>query len=228
MSIIRVIGDVHRKTKDYLEVIKASTQSIQLGDMGFKDNYEILLKAFPSQSPPADYLVNRHRFLPGNHDDYDNLPYNLCLGDYGKVKFEGDIPTSSFFIRGANSIDKSSRVMGVSWWYNEELAYSQWKDCLRLLIHSKPDVIFSHDCPTEIMNMLSSHHTHFKPSVTNQALQIAFEAHQPELWMFGHHHVFSDLKHKNTRFICLPELAYADLDIQSLNISFPSNLKRIS
>jgi hypothetical protein len=39
-----------------------------------------------------------------------------------------------------------------------------------------------------------------------------FIGHKPKLWIFGHWHVPFDEVIAGTRFICLPELAYIDID----------------
>jgi hypothetical protein len=70
----------------------------------------------------------------------------------------------------------------------------------------------THDCP------MFFYSTGLKkqiiiPSVTAQALDSAFEKHQPELWIFGHHHVNVDVTIKGTRFICLNELCLKRLDL---------------
>jgi hypothetical protein len=41
---------------------------------------------------------------------------------------------------------------------------------------------------------------------------------QPKLWIFGHWHVPFDYVHEGTRFICIPELAMVDVDIESASV----------
>lgn len=40
-----------------------------------------------------------------------------------------------------------------------------------------------------------------------------FEMHQPRIWLFGHWHFDFDGVIDGTRFICLGELSYRDLDV---------------
>jgi hypothetical protein len=37
--------------------------------------------------------------------------------------------------------------------------------------------------------------------------------HKPRLWIFGHWHVRFDHIHEGTQFVCLPELATMDVDV---------------
>ena len=41
---IRIIGDVHGFIGNYIEIIEGVDKSIQLGDMGFKDKYNLMLR----------------------------------------------------------------------------------------------------------------------------------------------------------------------------------------
>lgn len=56
-----IVGDVHGHYADYLETIELASYSLQLGDLGF--NYEPLVKS-------GKWDPNKHKFLPGNHDNY--------------------------------------------------------------------------------------------------------------------------------------------------------------
>jgi hypothetical protein len=47
--------------------------------------------------------------------------------------------------------------------------------------------------------------------MTANLLQAMFEAHQPSVWFFGHHHVRLNEVHDGTRFQCLPELGSFDM-----------------
>ena len=50
------------------------------------------------------------------------------------------------------------------------------------------------------------------PSRTRQAFQAMFEAHQPDLWVFGHWHHSFDGVLDGTRFVCLNELEARTFD----------------
>ena len=125
------IGDVHGKYKEYLNKITEKEYSIQLGDFGF--DYSCL----------KHVDTTKHKILLGNHDNYDNIPKH-SLGDFGVYELLG---LKIFYIRGAYSIDKKYRIVGRSWWENEELNYTQCNDCIQLYKNTKPDMVISHDAP---------------------------------------------------------------------------------
>jgi hypothetical protein len=72
--------------------------------------------------------------------------------------------------------------------------------------------MITHECPADIAPLLNSHHSNERTR-TNNSLQLMWEAHQPELWIFGHHHVSFDRVVKGTRFVCLAELEARDFDL---------------
>jgi hypothetical protein len=114
MPNITFIGDVHGRIPEYREIIKGCGYSIPLGDMGF------------DYSPLRDIDPERHRFVPGNHENYRELirlerrdwKLPLCYGSeydlhdlhgYGTVRFAEMFVT---YIRGGYSIDKHLRTPG--------------------------------------------------------------------------------------------------------------------
>jgi predicted phosphodiesterase len=222
MNSVRLIGDAHGKTDQYLKIASEAEYSIQLGDMGF--DYSKLKALDP----------NKHLFIPGNHENYDaafDCEYNI--GCYGGVP--NKILNDWFFVRGAISIDMLARVHEYmnggpkTWWYEEELLEEELKDAVKLYAKSKPRVMLTHDCPIlakkwmrNKSRMLDLTRFGFKKRDidcrTQVYLQKMFDAHEPELWVFGHYHRSVDFKIGNTRFICLNELEYIDVDTRNLNI----------
>lgn len=177
-----LIGDVHGKHDQYLKIINAHHESIQLGDFGF------------------DYNCCRpnHMILGGNHDNYDLLlshPNNL--GDYGTYR-------NIFFIRGAQSIDRAARIEGQSWWRNEELSYTQLSQCIDLYSKVKPKIVISHTCPKFLMTHLGGRADW--GSRTEIAMAQMYNIHSPQMWIFGHFHRSKLIMIGITKFICLNEL----------------------
>lgn len=220
MNNVRLIGDVHGKTDDYLAIAKEAECSIQLGDMGF--DYEHMNQLDEAQ----------HCFIGGNHENYDRLfdcHYNVgCYGSFVN-------PVKWFYVRGAISIDVLARVHEYmnggpkTWWYEEELLEEELKDAVTLYTINKPRVMLTHDCPIiakkwmrNKQRMLNLTRFGFKKRDidcrTQVYLQKMFDAHEPELWVFGHYHRSVDFKIGNTRFICLNELEYIDVDTKTLEI----------
>ena len=198
-----IIGDVHGKVEKYIDLIRDNTwdYSVQLGDLGFKRHYKILGE--------SAYDKKRHKFIAGNHDDYDNLP-SWSLGNYGSRKL-GEF--EFFVVRGAESIDKHQRMEGVSYWRNEELEYSQMTECLKMWEKEKPKVVLTHECPTSILFFVLTNSMKENGSATSTFLQVLFEIHQPEMWFFGHHHNSKSIQFEGTNFRCLDELETFTLSI---------------
>lgn len=177
-----IIGDVHGKFDNYLELTKLAESSIQIGDMGF--NY----------SPLAELSLN-HRFIKGNHDNYEiSDPHDL--GDFG-------IHEGIFYIRGAASIDRMRRIEGKDWFADEQLSYARLQEVINLFESTKPKIVISHDCPQSMASLLCGIQD---TTLTRLALQTCFGLHQPELWIFGHHHRHVEDTFWGTKFVCLGEL----------------------
>jgi len=201
---IRIIGDVHGLIWDYIEIIKGVDKSIQLGDMGFKNQYTFMQKLMlEKEIKSVDHL-----FVPGNHDDYNHLPSN-SLGDFGHKKIGQH---KVMWIRGALSIDKKLRTSDVDWWQAEELSYNRGQDAINLYNEILPDIVLSHNCPFKILSNLYGT-AHKEVTITGQILDTCFEAHQPKMWLFGHHHQDKIFQIGRTTFKCLDELSYVDLEL---------------
>lgn len=189
-----IIGDVHGRVEDYKTLLRdtKAEYSVQLGDMGF--TYELL----------HTVDAKHHKFIPGNHDNYDHLPPHALRG-YGQCFLGGSL---FFFIRGGYSIDYKTRLPGVSWWATEELDYHMLSNCIKMYTKLKPSLVLSHECPSQVFPFLHSHHSLDKPSRTAHAMSEMFQAHRPRLWVFGHHHVSRTVVVQGTYFRCLDELEH--------------------
>lgn len=202
--MLRVVGDVHGLFREYIPLVKNVDYSLQLGDMGF--DYSPLIRHLDP---------TRHRFIGGNHDNYDTLATGLIphyLGDFGiwEVPDHGSI----FFVRGAFSIDRGHRTEGVDWWRAEELEMAQTYKALELYCQIKPSIVATHDCPESVISgnvTLGYTGGRIIPSRTGQLLSRMFEEHQPKLWMFGHHHQNAGFVVSQTQFVCVNELSHIDL-----------------
>lgn len=192
---MRIIGDVHGRIADYQKLAAGAGESIQIGDMGL---------GFRSVSLPPSHT---HKFFRGNHDAPEVCrAHPNYMGDCGY-----DEALDLFWLSGADSIDKYMRREGVSWWRDEELSVAEFEAALDLYERVKPSVVLSHDGPQDYIQALFGIRDR---SRTRQALQAAYELHQPRLWLFGHHHSPRDfVTREGTRFVCLPELALIDLEL---------------
>jgi predicted phosphodiesterase len=196
--IVRIIGDVHGHTLQYLELIKDVPYSIQLGDMGY--DYTELYDIDP----------DNHKVVAGNHENFNKLTPHFLTG-FGQLQLGG---LDFFYVHGAFSVDYKMRTHGIDVFDEEEI---DW-DGLKMLVDSwpelKPKIVVSHTCPADLIKYVGCPYWAAKgvgPSRTANALQVCWEAWQPEQWFFGHYHKSFDEKMNGTHFHCLDELEVYDL-----------------
>jgi Icc-related predicted phosphoesterase len=166
-------------------------ESIQVGDMG-------------AGFVEIPQLSIEHRFIRGNHDDP-----SVCKAHPNWIA-DGTKENGMFFLGGAFSIDWQYRMIDVSWWEDEEVAYSELEGLVTSYEEYKPEIVVTHDCPTIAATTIKTHHQ-FDNSRTRQALDEMFKIHKPRLWIFGHHHHNASFDIEETEFICLDELTYVDI-----------------
>ena len=199
--MVRIIGDVHGKIDEYKKITEDCNYSIQIGDIGFKKEWDRVANEIPG---------DKHKIIAGNHDDYDTLIHvENYLGDFGGDLSTFEIPF--FFVRGAYSLDNKYRTVDIDIWPEEEINYSKLGMAIKIYENVKPDIVLTHDAPKaaslELFNPSS-----FYPSRTVEALDQMLEIHQPKLWIFGHWHKTCFKKINDTLFICLGELKFIDYD----------------
>ena len=194
--MITIIGDVHGKYKRYHEIIRETQRhpyTLQIGDFGF--DYETLRN--------VDHT--KHIILPGNHDNYDicyNYPH--FLSSYGHmVNFNG---IDFFYYRGAYSIDRQYRTVGLDWWQNEEVKIDEFINARALYFSIKPDIMITHDCPDFLAAMYVGVNGRIYENITSWALGELYRIHQPKLWIHGHWHFSRTTIYGNTKFVCVGEL----------------------
>jgi len=218
MSKLRIIGDVHQYYDSYFSLAEESEYSLQVGDMGI--NYE----------PLKQLDSNKHKFIGGNHDNYDT--YNSCPhvieSDYGSKDYGIGIHGGLvfFFVRGSFSIDWRQRTQyylsrGIkTYWEQEELSMREMYDCFDLYKKTKPDFVISHDCPRSISKKMGNgdilaqfgYDIKSFSTRTSELLEAMFQYYQPENWCFGHYHKNWSETINGTNFRCIDELAYLDIE----------------
>lgn len=215
MTLVRFIGDVHGKFTRYKRTIRSVDRSIQVGDMGvgFKRYDPYTDSIVNTENPPYDTMVESNaRFIRGNHDNPEECKKHSQWIKDGHTETIGDHKV--MFIGGAWSIDYEYRTPGISWWEDEQCSQAYLNFLIGEYETYRPDVMVTHDCPTQISNTL--HLDAHKPRITtrtDQALQAMFEIHQPKIHLYGHWHQDRDQVINGTRFICLGELSYIDLEL---------------
>ena len=223
MSRLRIIGDIHAQVDResllneddscYLELLEGCEYSVQIGDMGDPEAYDLLIEHVDPK---------KHRFIPGNHDHYPFIP-DHALGDYGLAKI-GD--NEFFFVRGAESadrqklIDLGKRLNKQLWFEQEEIEECLHEEVLAKYIDCKPDIVISHTCPASIVPHISRYASSrirypsaFQTSLsrTNLLLERLYQAHAPKHWFFGHYHHDWSYIDISTTFQCVGELSYVDI-----------------
>lgn len=198
-----IIGDIHGKTMEYLQLIKRYPEetSVQLGDFGW---------GFLSPTATPKFPENAW-FIRGNHDSPQAARSSKnYLGDYGITEIDG---WKVFYLSGAWSIDYAYRIVGRSWWPDEQLSEIELEAAKELYVREKPEIVLTHDGPEQISRPLIQArggmiHKPYLPTRTSDALTQMFTAHQPKRWLFGHWHFSFEKIVEDTHFTCLPELGY--------------------
>lgn len=218
-KLVRIIGDIHGKIYDYrayslVTEIRARhivepEYSVQVGDFGigfFSEFWHEREIEWQKEHP-------QHRFIRGNHDDPA-----LCKTMPGYIA-DGTIENDVMFIGGAYSIDKDWRTPGVDWWPDEELSYEELDKMFDKYVEAKPRVMITHDCPTQvayemfISKGLGMEGVPVIKTRTAEAFQAMWEEHKPEEWYFGHWHNTRNMTIDGTKFQCLGELDYIDVEL---------------
>lgn len=195
MLNLTVIGDPHGNCNRYKEITDACDFSISVGDFGFKKQYHWHVNNIYAKNP---FEYKGHFINGGNHEYMPMMEFMPYLGHHCYFP-----EIELFSVRGANSIDKHLRTEGIDWFPDEELNYGQQLAAYDKYVETKPRIVISHDCPQEVMKHFFGYS---ETSQTRTMLQHMFEAHKPEIHIFGHHHSSRDEMINGTRFICLAEL----------------------
>lgn len=192
---MRVIGDIHGKFDKYSDILSNSNYSIQVGDFGNKETWELL--------ESSKLKSDNHKIVAGNHDYFNDVRYShgIYLPDYITV---GDY--SAFVIPGANSIELPNNSIDIEDQFRE-LSYQALDTGIELYESVKPNIVVSHDCPYDIYPFIITNGL-TKINRTADALSVMFEIYSPDLWVFGHHHVSFQMLYKGCQFICLKECQY--------------------
>jgi predicted phosphohydrolase len=205
MKKITLIGDVHEKIPQYLDICKNNEFTIQLGDLSYDYRF------FKDMS-------QNHRFIEGNHGNWDSVfKVPNFLGRFGYNSLNG---IDFFFVSGGFSLDKAYRVeferkTGVKTWFeNEELSYKEGLECLEFYEEIKPDLVLTHEGPRSITDIMFDRNNlkyfgvdpeTFTTS-TSELLDQMLKIHTPKRWFFGHMHKSRILVKNKCTFQCLREL----------------------
>jgi hypothetical protein len=190
-----VVGDVHGKYKRIHEIIREKDRHpyiVQIGDFGF--DYDTLRNVDP----------DKFKIIGGNHDNYNkiiNIPH--YLGDYGYTSLNG---VEFFYYRGAYSIDRQYRTIGIDWWPEEEVSIENFMKARELYREVKPEIVLAHDCPEFMVHSYLEPNGRMYQNITSWALGELYNIHAPKLFIHGHWHFSRTTMYGNTKFVSLGEL----------------------
>lgn len=197
------IGDVHGEWTKYNEIIRTiGKPTIQVGDfgIGFKP---------PAGNDMYDIEAMReghHLFGRGNHDN----PF-LCAENSQYIPDGTMLDNGVYWIGGACSVDRHSRISGRDWWPEEELTIDAFGKIMDDYEEKKPDILASHDCPEFLTGYLGGSVNGAYKNRTQQALDSIVYIHPPKIHVFGHHHKHFDETIRGTRYICVPILGVQEV-----------------
>lgn len=209
---VRFLGDVHGYWNEMKHQLKGADISIQVGDLGM--GFSSYSEWAPDSALAFDrkFKKGNHRFIRGNHDNPKEVQQCKHWIKDGTVETT-DLGNKIMFIGGAWSIDYEYRVEGVDWWPEEEISYVELQELITLYTIEKPDIMITHTAPIGVPSGIMGLKIFGNGARTEHALQQMLEIHRPKLWVFGHWHRDFDAVVNGTRFICLNELKYIDLEI---------------
>lgn len=212
VSKFRYIGDIHGRNQPYLDIVRISPYpTVQVGDYGCGFTINPITTFLPNE-------INRHFFIRGNHDH----PLKCKEQDNWIPDGHFDEEHKILYVGGANSIDRMYRREGIDWWPEEQLTIGELDAIIDNAQKNPPEIIISHECPEFISDAICTlaHYRKFNDdNRTRMALQALYHLNvgkTPKLHIFGHWHVDADLRINGTRFICLNELSYIDIDTENV------------
>jgi hypothetical protein len=202
MSRILVCGDIHGDIWNVKEIfrlaIKGNCSRIHcVGDFGYFPNLEECLEFLRYVSFAGIDSGIHFSFTDGNHENHHFL---RDLFESRKSESIFVLPGIEWFWRGkyfenclsiggAYSIDKEYRTLGVDWFENEMISYSDFNRC-----SSEAEIIFSHDCPLGVD--LGFPVNHFSTISNRKMLLEICKVVKPKILIHGHYHkhYWHDLK----------------------------------
>ncbi len=224
MKKISFCGDIHGsfKTLHYVYKKEKPDYIIQCGDFGIWTEHDKYLVQNPDNVPIY--------WCRGNHENHTLLDtiYAPEKGDMNSIypmknKFfpkadniflcnTGSLliieATNILFLGGGDSIDKSIRKFGSSWWPQEIPS----KECMEQVLNNdygvSIDIIVSHTAPASIVkkmplitNDFADNLTYHDP--TTDFLEECYKKLRPRTWIYGHFHLPFIYKDKDCSFTAL-------------------------
>ena len=218
---IMVVGDVHGNWGELNTLInrRKPKMILQCGDMGIFPHYHGS-KNFDGTGKPWNYYNIKNPntdiyFADGNHENFDYLDELIDTnGRKNPIELPGFknvfyMPRASvfklpdgrnvMFMGGALSIDKDSRIIGNTWWHQEEIQRRDMED----LPDIKIDIMITHTLPSQCYTYIKGQIKSVYNDNSCRWLDIIFDEYRPKKWYFGHMHLSKNFIHRGTSFTCL-------------------------
>jgi len=110
------------------------------------------------------------------------------------------------FMGGADSIDKHQRRIGETWFPDEIITQ---KD-LYNLPDIKIDIFITHTCPMELVFEMLKYNSEKFDDPSPKALSELWKIYRPDLWFYGHWHVYKELDMFGTKCYGLGSCSWSD------------------
>lgn len=219
---IYITGDTHgeRSRIAYLDnQLKAGDYIIVCGDFGYVFEDDVYERHFLDDIEAREYTI---LFVDGNHENFPAIyqypEEEWCGGRIHRIRkniihlqrgqvFE--IEGYTFFTFGGGySIDKASRIEGLSWWKEELPTMAEYDEGNRNLDrhNRKVDFIITHTLNNESIKVLSGmdRSGEIKPYFTDEAffnsyLEDIRKTTSYKKWYFGHFHRDMSIKYTKQR-----------------------------
>lgn len=200
MQKIAIAGDWHGITEAMLSGMRYAARHgadavIHVGDFAFRFSAQFLSELAEQVRISGVPIY----FIRGNHDDRDYLdsfltdsysPAEIVPGVFyvpdGAVVSFGN--TDIAFLGGAYSVDRARRVLGETWWENEEPD----ADAVQHFVDGgiQAPVMVVHELPRNALNVNGRHHM-IETLPSREMTQKAIDAVRPKIVFNGHMHVRS-------------------------------------
>ena len=163
--MIYYVGDIHGRVDDVAAIDRAAIKAgvevvVQVGDFGIR---------WAKNCPIVKYFKKRERqqrpgptwyTCGGNHDNWPE--WARLQKEQGNGKMVELAPGCNYVVRGATtkldgkthlffggaeSIDKSLRVEGTTWWAEETPSAAEFQRFFDSLVEDAPEIIITHEAP---------------------------------------------------------------------------------
>lgn len=213
---IMIVGDVHNEFGILNNLInkKKPDLIIACGDFGYWPRFNNKPRGgTKSLSEIKLQTAQKLLWIDGNHEDFwslrnrdsDEIEPGIIYMPRGSTYKLPD-GRKILFMGGANSIDKHLRTVGIDWFPEETIKYSDFEN----LPDDDIDIFITHTCPSELVEKLKLRYYSKDREPSNIALSGLWDIYKPKLWIFGHWHQYLEIEMNNTQFYCLSAAGFYD------------------